>query len=54
MDFLSHSRSVLALEISKSLAPNQMQALPKTLSGGGGFAILKDIAGKVMEWQLNT
>ena len=49
MDFLFRSRSMLALEISKSLAPNQMKVLPKTLSGGGGFAILKDIGGEVME-----
>ena len=49
MDFLSRSRSMLALEISKALAPTHMQALPKTLSGGGGFAIPKDIAREVME-----
>ena len=35
------------LEFSKALAPTQMQALPKTLSGGGGVAILKDIAEEV-------
>ena len=37
------------LEFSKALAPTQMQALPKTLSGGSGFAILEDIAKEVRE-----
>ena len=49
MDFLSRSRSMSALEFSKALAPTQMQALPKTLSGGGSFAIPEDIAEKMRE-----
>ena len=50
----SHSRSVSALEVSKALALTQMQALPKTLSGGNGFSIPKDIIREVREQQLNA
>ena len=50
----SHSRSVSALEVSKALALTQMQALPKTLSGGNGFSIPNDIIREAREQQLNA